>query len=180
MFVGFALIGVGIGLRRRLTDTLRRLGLRAPTIKELAAAVGVAFLMYCAQFGLGAIWFTLTSPDAFRQQTQVSEALSSGITTLSTAFLLSVTAAIGEEIAFRGALQPIFGLWPTTLFFALVHIQYTLTPATLIIVVVGFGLGWLRKRYNTTASIVAHFLYNFVTAAIVVYARYFRNVYGLG
>ena len=40
--------------------------------------------------------------------------------------------------------------------------------------------GWLRRRYNTTSSIVAHFLYNFVSAAITVYARYYYNVYRLG
>jgi membrane protease YdiL (CAAX protease family) len=74
----------------------------------------------------------------------------------------------------------VFGLWPTTIFFALVHIQYTLTPATLIIVVVGFGLGWLRRRYNTTPAIVTHFLYNFVSIALVIYGRYFQDVLGAG
>jgi membrane protease YdiL (CAAX protease family) len=180
LFTSFAVLGVGIGLRRRISDTFSRLGLRAPTISELAAAAAVAFLMFCTEFVFGILWQAVASPDIIRQQTQVSQQLSNSITTLSAAFLLSSTAAIGEEIAFRGALQPIFGLWPTTIFFAMVHIQYTLTPATLLIVVVGLGLGWLRRRYNTTSSIVAHFLYNFVSAAFTVYARYFYNMSGFG
>jgi len=88
-------------------------------------------------------------------------------------------AAIGEEIAFRGALQPVFGLWPTALFFALVHIQYTLTPAALIIFGVALGLGWLRRRYNTTTSIVAHFLYDFSLFALSLYANYVQQTYGI-
>jgi uncharacterized protein len=67
---------------------------------------------------------------------------------------------------FRGALQPVFGLWITSIFFALLHTQYTLTPASLTIVVVALGLGWLRRRYSTAASIVAHFVYNFVLLAL--------------
>ena len=67
---------------------------------------------------------------------QASDALSDSISKSWMALLISVTAGVSEEIAFRGALQPIFGLWPTALIFALFHLQYTLTPATLIILFV--------------------------------------------
>ncbi|NDJ85058.1 MAG: CPBP family intramembrane metalloprotease, partial [Chloroflexi bacterium] len=66
------------------------------------------------------------------------------------------------------ALQPIFGLWWTAIFFTLVHMQYTLTPAALIILMVAIGLGWLRRRYNLYAAIAAHFLYNFIPLALSV------------
>ena len=69
---------------------------------------------------------------------------------------------MGEEIALRGSLQPIFGFWWTAILFSLVNIQYSLTPATLIIFGVALGLGWIRRRYNLYAAITAHFLYNFV------------------
>jgi len=58
----------------------------------------------------------------------------------------------------------------TSLFFALVHMQYTLTPATLIIFVVAVGLGILRRRQSTTAAIIAHFVYNFVQLALAILA----------
>jgi membrane protease YdiL (CAAX protease family) len=64
----------------------------------------------------------------------------------------------------------VFGLWPTSILFALIHMQYTLTPATLIILGVALGFGWLRQRYNTTVAIMAHFLYNFIPLAVNVYA----------
>jgi membrane protease YdiL (CAAX protease family) len=105
--------------------------------------------------------------------------LSNSLNTLSAAFVLSLTAALGEEIAFRGALQPIFGLWPTTILFALIHIQYTLTPATLIIIAVGLGLGWLRRKFNTTAAILGHFLYNFMLIALALYGRYVIDTLGV-
>jgi hypothetical protein len=88
--------------------------------------------------------------------------------TLPLAFLLSVMAAVSEEIIFRGALQPVSGLPLASAFFALSHIQYALTPATLIVFVVGLGLGWLRLRRNTTSAIMAHFVYNFVQLALTV------------
>ncbi|MEO0565779.1 MAG: CPBP family intramembrane glutamic endopeptidase, partial [Chloroflexota bacterium] len=78
------------------------------------------------------------------------------------AFLAAASAAIGEEILFRGALQPIFGLIPTTLLFALLHSQYAFTPGSLAIVLVGGVFGWLKNRQRTTAAIIAHFTYNFV------------------
>jgi membrane protease YdiL (CAAX protease family) len=40
--------------------------------------------------------------------------------------------------------------------------QYTLTPAILMILIAALGLAWLRERYSTTASIIAHFVYNFI------------------
>ncbi len=88
--------------------------------------------------------------------------------TLPLALLLSGLAGVSEEILFRGALQPIFGIWLAALFFALSHLQYALTPATLIIFVVGLGLGWLRQRRNTTTAIIAHFVYDFVQLAISI------------
>ena len=175
IFLLFAVLGTGFLMRRRLGATLERLGLRGPTLVELLVAAGMAFLLYCAAMTIGIAWELSTPRDVLQKQTQVSELIGESINTLGMAFLVSITAAVGEEIAFRGALQPIFGLWPTAILFALVHIQYALTPATLIIVVVGVGLGWVRRRYNTTASIVVHFLYNFGQLALAIYANYASN-----
>ncbi len=171
LLIAFPVLGVGLGIRRDLRGTIRRLGLRAPTLAELGAAATAAFLLFVAEFMIANVWEALTPENVIREQTQLSEQIGSSIGTLSAGLLIAGSAALGEEIAFRGALQPIFGLWPTAIFFALVHIQYTLTPATLIIVVVGLGFGWLRQRYNTTAAIVAHFLYDFGLIALALYVR---------
>jgi membrane protease YdiL (CAAX protease family) len=111
-------------------------------------------------------------PEAIRQQSEFSGQIASSVTTLGLALLIAFTAAVGEEIAFRGALQPIFGLTLTSLLFAVIHVQYTLTPASGLILVLAFTLGWLRLRYNTTVAIIAHFLYNFVLLFLAVVAVY--------
>ena len=81
---------------------------------------------------------------------------------------LSLTAAVSEEILFRGALQPVFGLPLTTVFFVTFHDQYTLSPAMLIVLSVGLGLALLRRYQSTTSAIIAHFIYNFVPVVIVI------------
>jgi len=35
--------------------------------------------------------------------------------------VLAVTSAVGEELLFRGALQPLVGFWPTAILFGLLH-----------------------------------------------------------
>lgn len=161
-------IGVGFGVRRNLAQTLKRLGLEMPTVEQLAVGFGVVILLFIFIVVVAVVWQGIVSDETFEEQNQASDALSNSIGTLWMAFLISMMAGVGEEIAFRGALQPIFGLWPTSILFALFHMQYTLTPATLIILVVALSFGWLRRKYNTTIAILAHFLYNFVQLALAV------------
>jgi hypothetical protein len=161
-------IGVGLMLRRTWPQALRRLGLGMPSMEGIAVASGlvIGLLIFVAM--VVAVWSGLVSEETFQEQTEASEALSESISTIGMAFLLAATAAISEEIAFRGAMQPVFGFWPTAIVFAATHIQYTLTPASLIILGVAIGFGWLRMRYNTTVSIFAHFIYNFIPLSIAV------------
>ncbi|MBN1564505.1 MAG: CPBP family intramembrane metalloprotease [Anaerolineae bacterium] len=162
------IIGVGFGVRRNLVQTLKRLGLEVPTIEQLAVGFGVVILLFIFIVSVAIVWQGVVSDETFEEQNQASDALSDSIGTLWMAFLISMTAGVSEEIAFRGALQPVFGLWPTAILFALFHMQYTLTPATLIILGVALAFGWLRRKYNTTVAILAHFLYNFVQLALAV------------
>ncbi len=176
IFVAFALLGVGFGTRRSLGEAFQRLALRAPTLRELYAGIGVAFVLFWMVYGLTVLWQLLLPPQVVEQQTEVSGLIASNISTLGMAFWLAFTAAVGEEIAFRGALQPIFGVWLTSAVFALTHVQYAFTPALGIIFIVSLGFSWARQRYNTTVAIVAHFSYNFAFAAMVVFARYALDV----
>lgn len=161
-------VGVGWGIRRNLPQTLRRLGLDIPTGEQLGVAFGVVVLLFVFIITVSVIWQGAVSQETFEEQSQASNALSESIGTLWMAFFIAAMAAVSEEIAFRGALQPIFGLWPTSVLFALIHMQYTFTPATLIIFGVALGFGWLRQKYNTTVAISAHFLYDFVQLALAV------------
>jgi membrane protease YdiL (CAAX protease family) len=108
--------------------------------------------------------------DQVADQSAVSAALAASVTTLPEALLLSLPVAIGEEMFFRGALQPVFGLVPTALFFTALHAQYGLSPALLALFVVGLGLGVLERRRGTVAAMLAHFVFNFVQLALALLA----------
>ena len=45
-----------------------------------------------------------------------------GATSVGGAFYLALLSGVGEEIFFRGALQPYLGLWGTSILFGLVHL----------------------------------------------------------
>jgi membrane protease YdiL (CAAX protease family) len=167
-FVILAPLGVGLGLRRNGPLVLKRLGLEKPTLEGIMAAAGVTIALFIFVSIVGAVWMGLVSKATYEEQTKASDALSQSVSSLGLAFLLAATAAVGEEIAFRGALQPVFGLWPTAIIFAFTHIQYTLTPAWLIILGVAVAFGWIRERYSTTVSMMTHFAYDFIPLAIGV------------
>jgi len=175
-YVVISVLGVGFGLRRNLGETLERLGLEMPQARDVYWGVGVAVLLYIIVLVLGSIWALMVSPEVFEEQTAASEAifaLYSG--SLLTGFLLALSAGVGEEIFFRGALQPIFGIAFTTFYFVILHLQYTLTPASLIIAVVAVAMAWLRQRFNTTTAIIAHFVYNFIPFILVTLADTLTN-----
>lgn len=169
LMVVVAFVGVGILIRRTLAQVFERLSLRSPTVQDALWGIGTAFLCLIAISVFSAILMLVLSPEALEAQgaasNQIAQALSDS---LLIAFLAAFAAAVGEEILFRGALQPVFGLIPTTLFFALLHTQYAFTPGSAAILIVGAAFGILRQRQSTTAAIIAHFTYNFVLLAVAV------------
>lgn len=179
LLISVTIATLGLKQDRSWPAIAERLGLARPRASELVLGAGMAMVLLTFQFGAGLIWVLVASPEAFEQQTQLTQAISSGVTTLSGALLVALFSSIGEEIAFRGALQPVIGLWPTTLLFALTHIQYQFTPAVVIIFVVGLLLGWTRKHYGTIAAITTHFLYNFLLLALAVVANQVAEELGL-
>ena len=82
---------------------------------------------------------------------------------------LAIAAGVGEEILFRGALQPIVSEWTTPLLglsiasflFGAVHAA---TPTYFVVATLaGCYFGWLTQQYDDlVAPIVAHSLYDFV------------------
>jgi membrane protease YdiL (CAAX protease family) len=161
-FVVLSFLGVGLGVRRNWRQTLERLGLRQLTIGGFFTSIGLAFALLMGLIIVAAVWTALVPQDVYEEQNQASEAISRSVTSVGLAFAIAASAAIGEELAFRGALQPVLGLWPTAIIFALMHPQYTLTPAALIILGVALAFGWVRQRYSTTVSILTHFWYNLI------------------
>lgn len=168
LMIAFAFIGVGMPRRRNLAQSLERLGMPIPSMGDVVWGLGMGVLLWVVLIIMATVWAALVPIDEITQQTMASDQIAQAFNTLPLAFLLSLSAALSEEILFRGALQPVLGVTLTSIFFALIHIQYSFTPATLIIFVVGFGLGWLRRRRNTASAIIAHFSYNFIQLGLGV------------
>lgn len=166
LWVVASLLGVGLALRRDPAATLARLGLPALRLKTVGIGVLVGCILIGVQFAVIILWIGLVAPEDYLQQTAAAREISGAINTVGLALILSLSAAVGEEIFFRGALQPVFGIVLTSAFFAVIHTQYALTPATLLILVVSLGLGYVRLRHDTWAAIIAHFVYNFIPLII--------------
>jgi uncharacterized protein len=89
--------------------------------------------------------------------------------------LLAAVAGIGEELLFRGVLQPLLGLVASNVLFGLAH---SISPAYAVLAgMMGGYLGWLLDATgNLLAPIVTHALYDFL--AFVVVARDYRRTMG--
>ncbi len=158
-----ALLGVGWLIRRSSAEARRRLGLRAPTLRETFIGLSAGAGLWLFSTGAVAIWSSAAPVEVFEQQTAAGRQIFHAFGgSLASALMLAAISAIGEEILYRGALQPVFGVVLTSLFFTATHLQYALTPAALILFVVSLGFGWLRLRYCTGVAIAAHALYNLV------------------
>ncbi len=158
-----ALLGVGWLVRRRLPDVGRRLCLPRPTLREALNSIAIGAGLWILATAAVTIWEHRTPADVFMQQTEPARQyfqVFSG--SIAAALLLAVIPALSEEILYRGALQPVFGVFLSSLFFTAVHLQYALTPALLILFGVSLGFAWLRWRFHTSAAIIAHAIYNFL------------------
>jgi membrane protease YdiL (CAAX protease family) len=79
--------------------------------------------------------------------------------------ILAAASSIGEELLFRGALQPWIGIWPQAVLFALLHIgpARRFLPWTCSALLLGVGFGYLSQVTGDLGGpIVAHFTINFL------------------
>jgi hypothetical protein len=161
-----ALSGLGLFIRRSWRDTALRLGLAWPAWRDLLAAAVAVIVLFAMQIGVVLLWRAL-DPAGFAQLESANNLLFGQFSpNLAAAFTIGFTAAVGEELVFRGALQPPFGLVLTALLFTLVHSQYGFSPASLLILLIALVLGVLRKRRNLTVCILTHFGYNFLSVML--------------
>ena len=82
-------------------------------------------------------------------------------------FFLSIAAGIGEEVFFRGALQPLIGIYFTSLIFVAIHGYFSFKNMAINL----FGgllfificlLGFMASKYSIWHAIAAHFSYDLV------------------
>ena len=80
---------------------------------------------------------------------------------------LSISAGIGEEVFFRGTIQPFEGVISTAIIFVAIHGYYSLTNWTInifgiILTLFIILLGWATHHYSIWLAISAHFSYDLV------------------
>jgi hypothetical protein len=117
-------------------------------------------------FGLIVIW--LTELKYFEKSMSKYKNLLDNykLNTVNVIFL-SICAGVGEEIFFRGALQPILGIWATSVFFVAIHGYFSFKDmrvnifAIMLTLFIGL-LGWASQTYSIWLAIVAHFSYDLV------------------
>ena len=161
IFIAAAFLGIGFAIRRAGSASLERLGLRLPTRDDRRSGIYAGLVLFVISIVYAMLWEAI-SPQAFQEQTQAAEQLARSIDTLPGIFALTVSAAFSEEILIRGALQPVFGIGLSSGFFVLLHTQYLGTPTMVWLFTVSVIFGLIRRRYSTSAAIIAHLVYNAV------------------
>lgn len=178
LFVLVAFFGVGLLTRRRDGQALNeRLGLVRPTVGQLLMGVRWMVFFVFLQAAIGATW-SLLSPQDAQQLSSLNETLLGDFDTVWEWFVLAAAAGLGEELLFRGALQPVYGIFLTSVVFALSHVQYGLSPATLTVFLLSVVLGIIRQRSNTTVAIFVHAGYNFILGLLSLLVVYLQPLAG--
>jgi membrane protease YdiL (CAAX protease family) len=118
------------------------------------------------------------SPEQAEALGQISDQLFGQYDSFATIFILALLSSVSEEFLFRGALQPRLGLVLTAVLFAFVHQQYAISPATLIVLLIGVVLGLLRRHFGTWTAVLTHFGYNFTLLVFSLIASRFLNLQG--
>lgn len=161
LFVIVAFFGVGWLIRRDWKKTLKRLGLVKPSLRDIAISLEFVVLLFVFVIGVGLLGALLGGGSVFETESDPTIQMLGGIGVIG-AIVLALGAGIGEEILFRGALQPRLGIIFTSIIFASVHIQY-FDPLTLgLLFGVSILLGYERKISNTTACIITHAGYDMI------------------
>jgi membrane protease YdiL (CAAX protease family) len=171
ILVTLAFLGVGLGIRRNWRGALARLGLKRIGLIELILVGAAAFGMVIVSIVMGAV-VMLLFPDSLAEVESFNQGLLLTFGSPLGAIALGLLSGIGEEILYRGALQPAFGLIATSFVFALHHSQYV-NPGLAAIFVIGLLLGLIRKWWGTTPAILVHALYNTVLLLFALAAAQF-------
>ena len=157
---------VGLFIRRNFAEALDRLAFVRPTARQVLFALGMAVVLVVV-FGLldraiAIVWHALgwpvTDEAAYRQ-------LFAGMLTPVGAVTAAVAAGVGEELAVRGVLQPVFGMVLPSLLFAALHAWQYSWDALISVFLAGLAFAWIRRRANTTTSAITHAVYDLILFA---------------
>ena len=90
---------------------------------------------------------------------------------------ISVFAGFGEELLFRGAIQPLLGIWLTSFIFTAIHGYISFRSSghilfTLLLFGLSMMLGVLYETAGLVSAIIAHTVYDLIMLEWVKRARW--------
>lgn len=160
LYGALALIGLLISAGRHDLDIYRIEGTSTGLRLALSPLVGVAF-------GLAIVFLSRLATHQFDWARRLHRDFRGilGVLTAKEILVLALASSIGEELLFRGALQPWVGLWPQAIIFALLHIGPGLRflPWTAAAFVMGLAFGLVFELTGDLGGpIIAHFTINYM------------------
>lgn len=163
--IALAFVLVGAGQWRSFKGAVDRLGLKRLNPRQ----VGVALLAVLGAFlvmGIGGALTAWLQPDFNNEIQQTTDEITKNVSSIAGAVFFGLGAGASEETLLRGAVQPRYGIWITSLLFALLHSQYGISFVLGGVFCMGLVLGFLRNRINTTAAILTHAVFNTIVVLI--------------
>ncbi len=151
------LAAVGYPAWTALTGALRRLGLTWPGWRSIGVGLGLSVAMVPMFFALDYVTAAVMEAVGLAPTSSAwIDQLFGRTFGLAGAVAAAVTAGLGEELIWRGVIQPRYGLPLAALGFAAMHgFQYG-PDGLLSVLAAGLLLGLVRARSNTTVAAVMH------------------------
>lgn len=147
---------------------LRELGLRREGAPRAAGIGALAAVVFIVLLVLVETAILQVAPKEYLDNPRALE-MARMITPLG-ALVLAVASGVGEEVFFRGFLQPRAGLLATSVIFALAHVSYGSVSEVVVVFVLSLVLGLLYQRTrNLAAPITMHFTFNLVNLIAATY-----------
>ncbi|HYI24124.1 MAG TPA: CPBP family intramembrane glutamic endopeptidase [Thermomicrobiales bacterium] len=166
-FVGIAYVAVGYRIYRTGQEATKRLGLEWPDLKTILISLAMVIPCYIVAI-IGNALTLIFQPDVFDNLQDTMDDMTTGLDNPIGMILIGLSAGIGEEVLFRGAIQPRFGIVIAALFWTTMHAQYDVSFVLVGLFGVGIVLGLQRKYFGTASAIITHAVYNMIAVAITI------------
>lgn len=168
--VSVAYVTVGYRIYRNGDEATKRLGLTVPSMKTIAISLACVIPCFIVS-SIGSLLTVAYQPEIVDNVEETMDEITRGLQNPIGALLIGLTAGIGEEMLFRGAIQPRFGIVIAALMWTILHSQYEFSFILVGLFGVGIVLGLLRKYFGTTSAIITHAAYNMIVVGVQYAAR---------
>ncbi len=169
LLVAIAFFAVGGAINRDFSSVRDRLGLHMPTMRQVVISIALVVPLLIIS-AIGAVLTDFFQPGFTDEIDDIVGEVTADLINVQGAILIGLSAGIGEEVLFRGAMQPTFGIVITSLVFMLIHVQYGFSFILLSLFATSVVFGIQRIKMNTTCCIITHATYNFVVVMLSVVA----------